>query len=152
MLGLLASSLSFTAFPMEQEAPTIAEPAKADRNGRVVQTIDKVMDKLKHIKQCLQGKETCSKTDFAVLAGSLLFLRGVFYAVAHSIEPTFGDYGKYGLITTPALLVDPGKWPEKAQWKYRHWKGERRERERERIAEEEFQRRMQQSQQKRQGR
>lgn len=124
LLGLLASSFAFNAFPMEQEAPTITEPAKAERRGKVVQTIDKVMEKLKHIKQCLQGKETCSKTDFAVLAGSLLFLRGIFYAVASSIEPKLelSPWHKYGIFTTPASYVDPGEWPGKVKGYLKHRK------------------------------
>ncbi len=96
ILGLLASSLSFTAFPMEQEAT-----APTEKQTLKIQTIDYLMKKLGHIRKCLQGKETCSKADFAILGTTLLALYGFIHRVALSIEllPTE--------LYTPGLLHHP---------------------------------------------
>ena len=42
-----------------------------------------IKDKGKHLVRCLQGKEPCSKTDFALLGISLLFLHSSFNAALH---------------------------------------------------------------------
>jgi len=124
VLGLLVSSLSFQAFPMEQAAP-----APTKKQNIRIQTINFIQDKLEHIKNCLQGKETCSKTDFAIMAGSLLFLRSLFYGFFQQFEPREvfpspdyqrgygwrkGHFIPGGAVTAPARWVDPGTWGHKA--------------------------------------
>ncbi len=39
-----------------------------------------IKNKGKHLIQCLKGKETCTKTDFAILGASLLFMHSSFHA------------------------------------------------------------------------
>ncbi len=132
VLGLLVSSLSFQAFPMEQEAiapevevtqeEIVTEPAPTMAKAYAIRTIDFASKKLGHIKKCLQGKEACSKTDFAMLAASLLFLRQFFYSLAVQTElkiPTskyqFRKHsGIPGIVTTPALKVDPTTYGHRA--------------------------------------
>ena len=110
LLGLLASSLSFNAFPMEQSTPEIevtqeevvAEAAPTATANFRIQTINFLQKKLEHIKKCLQGKETCSKTDFAILGTTLLALYGFIQAVSVRIETlATSGYYKQGLLYHP---------------------------------------------------
>lgn len=97
LLALVASSFALTTFPMESETP--AEPvienmesetpaASAEEKSFAIRSIDFVTNKLGHIKKCLQGKETCSKADFAILAASFVFLRSMLWGFLNSTETT----------------------------------------------------------------
>lgn len=42
-------------------------------------------NKITHLKACLQGKEACSKSDFAILASGFLFAYGFIYQIRNEI-------------------------------------------------------------------
>ncbi len=63
-------------------SPVTAQALRANDDKKVqIRTIDRAIKGLSHLKACLQGKEPCSKLDFAVLGASLLFLRGSILAL-----------------------------------------------------------------------
>ena len=108
ILGLLASSLSFTAFPMEQEAT-----APTEKQSLRIQTIDFLMNKLGHLRKCLQGKETCSKTDFAVIITTAAFLRTLFYSFGYKVGHSEGWEPHYPILRA-LRRVDPVGYGERA--------------------------------------
>ncbi len=68
-LGILASMMVGTTLPIDQQ------PVKKGRWN--------------HLKECLKGNEPCTKTDFAILATSLLLARSSFHAALSVGTHTF---------------------------------------------------------------
>ena len=66
--------------------PAIAQETIGQKGKKVYErTIDTVVNKLQHLKGCLQGRDTCSKADFAILGTGLLFLYGALRGIRWKI-------------------------------------------------------------------
>ena len=97
--------------------PAIAQETIGQKGKKVyVRTIDTVVNKLQHLKGCLQGRDTCSKTDFAILGTGLLFLygavRSIQYGAVRGIQLKFikNPYDKRKFLFP--YLFDPAYWGE----------------------------------------
>ena len=125
VLGLLASTFIFNAFPMSEGAPeteliqeeVVTQAAPAETTSLKVKTIDLLMNKLGHIRSCLQGKETCTKTDFAVILSAAAFLRVLFYGGTKRAAPA---------LFRAATYVDPMGYAERAASRITGYRGEGR--------------------------
>ena len=121
-LGVLASMMVGTALPLDQNSV---------KRG--------IKNKGKHLIQCLKGNEPCTKTDFAILAVSLLVVRSSFYAAIsvgkHYYAPSAHPgaekgpdkidreniIGSSSKVIAKLLKFGPGKLPKRMVRKARRW-------------------------------
>ena len=90
----IAIVLSLLTNAMGAQETTISNQKKS-----LLSTADNAMKRLnnqvKHLKACLNGKELCSKTDFAVLSAGLLFVYGILRAIRrvlpYEMRPYWGS-------------------------------------------------------------
>jgi hypothetical protein len=76
----------------------LSQPVTSEPQSRLQQAKNAVANQFKHLKNCLGGKEPCSKADLAVFGSSVLFL----YAILAGIRG-----GLVSSLQQPLFRFDP---------------------------------------------